>query len=41
MAENIFHKDVSYERSTKTSTGEKVEHHVKIGKFEFQRKKAR
>jgi hypothetical protein len=39
IAGNVFNKDVSYKRDRNTNSNETVSHHVKIGKFEFQRKK--
>ncbi|MCB9223740.1 MAG: hypothetical protein R2780_03800 [Crocinitomicaceae bacterium] len=39
VAGNLFNKDISYQRNKNTSSNEYVSHHVKIGNFEFQRKK--
>jgi hypothetical protein len=39
IAEGIFNKDISYKRDRNTQSDQLVSHHVKLGKFEFQRKK--
>lgn len=40
-ASNTFNRDVSFERKKNKSTEEYVAYHLKLGKFEFERKKAR
>lgn len=39
LAENVFNKDISYKRDRNTKSDQLVSHHVKIGRFEFERKK--
>lgn len=39
LAGNFFNKDLSYKRDRNTKSDQLVSHHVKIGKFEFERKK--
>jgi hypothetical protein len=39
IAGNIFKRDIYYKRSTRTSTGQKVERHIKLGKFTFDQNK--
>ncbi|MBD3638077.1 MAG: hypothetical protein HUJ25_12050 [Crocinitomicaceae bacterium] len=39
IAGSIFNRNISYERQKKSTSGDYVAHHVKLGKFEFQRKK--